>query len=143
MTCRLSVFPFIAFILSLAGGCGRNGGSAKFNQYYNQGEKLYERHCSNCHQNDGKGLGRLYPPLAQADYLQRVEEVVCLIRYGKEGRILVNGQDYNMAMPGNSKLTDLEIAKITTYIYNSWGSEKGLMDVTNVSTILAECNGED
>ena len=142
MTGRLTVFALMAFIISLAGGCGRNAQSAKFNQYYNQGEKLYEKHCSNCHQNDGKGLGRVYPPLANSDYLQRVDEVVCLIRFGKEGRIIVNGQDYNMAMPGLPLLTDLEVAEITTFIYNSWGSEHGLIGVTEVSAMLAECNGK-
>ena len=142
MIARLSRFIPIAFISALACGCGKNAQSAKFDQYYNQGEKLYEKHCSNCHQKDGRGLGRVYPPLANSDYLQRVDEVVCLIRYGKEGRILVNGQDYNMAMPGIPLLTDLEVAKITTFIYNSWGSEHGLMDVNKVSAILAECSGE-
>jgi mono/diheme cytochrome c family protein len=105
-----------------------------------QGEKLYLKHCSNCHQKDGTGLGRLYPPLRESDYMKNnFEEVVCLIRYGISGEIIVNGEQFNQPMQGISALTDLEIAEITTYIYNSWGHEKGICEVREVSAILKAC----
>jgi hypothetical protein len=36
-------------------------------------------------------------------------------------------------------LSDLDIAMISTYIYNTWGNEKGLIDVTEASRILRSC----
>ncbi|MEM6522979.1 MAG: c-type cytochrome, partial [Bacteroidota bacterium] len=30
----------------------------------------YLQHCSSCHQKNGEGLARLYPPLADSDYLE-------------------------------------------------------------------------
>src|SRR5688572_3373175 len=55
--------------------------SPKFEQYYIQGEQLYIKNCSNCHQKTGTGLGLLYPPLKQSDYLlNNLEQVICLMR---------------------------------------------------------------
>ncbi len=119
---------------------GKSNESVKFQQYYVQGEQLYARHCSNCHQLSGAGLGLLYPPLNESDYMDaHLPEVICLIRYGKEGTLIVNGKSYNQAMPGAPTLTDLEIAEIATYIYNSWSHERGLVDVSEVTRMLTEC----
>jgi mono/diheme cytochrome c family protein len=101
---------------------------------------LYEKHCSNCHQKNGQGLGRLYPPLAASDFLQHnFEKSLCLMKYGIEGEITVNEKSYNKKMPAIPSLTELEIAEIATYIGNSWGHEEGLIDVTKSSKILGSC----
>jgi cytochrome c551 len=114
--------------------------SAKFRQYFVHGEQLYIKHCSNCHQKNGTGLGRLYPPLKSADFVaQNSEKVICLIRYGKKGEVIVNGIQFNKPMPGVSSLSDLEVAEITTYISNNWGNERGMIEVKDVSKILAGC----
>ena len=115
--------------------------STKFDQYFIQGEQLYLRHCSNCHQKNGKGLGLIYPPLDTSDYMQNhVEEVVCLMRNGKSGELVVNGKNFNQAMPGIQTLSDLEVAEIATYIYNSWSHSKGIIDVKSASQILSSCD---
>lgn len=115
--------------------------SAKFQQYYIQGEKLYLQHCSNCHQKNGKGLGLVYPPLDSSDFMSNnFNEVICLIKNGKSGELLVNGKNYNQKMTGIPALTDLEIAEISTYIYNTWTHNYGLVDVKEVSTVLSHCN---
>lgn len=61
------------------------------------------------------------------------------MRHGKKGSIVVNGAEYNMEMKGITELTDLEIAQISTYIYNTWGRERGIVDVTQASRILGDC----
>lgn len=115
--------------------------SPKFQQYYVQGQVLYQKYCSNCHQPNGKGLGRLYPPLDQSDFMDRnFEEVVCVVKYGSQDRLAVNGVEYNMAMKGIPGLTELEVAEIITYIYNTWSHQKGLVDVTEVAQLLSACN---
>lgn len=129
-------------LLILLPGCG-GGSSPKFKQYYRQGESLYAKHCSNCHQNDGTGLGRLYPPLNKSDYMaNNFEDVICLIRAGKKGSMIVNGIEYNQPMPGIPALTDLEVAEIATYIYNSWSHKRGIIEVRDVSKVLAGCPSE-
>ena len=112
----------------------------KFQQYYAQGQVLYEKHCSNCHQKNGNGLGRVYPPLASSDYFNsNFEQSLCIMKYGTQGEIVVNGKSFNKTMPGIPSLTELEIAEITTYIGNSWGHERGLVDVAKASEIMSKC----
>lgn len=94
----------------------------------------------NCHQSDGSGLGRVYPPLNNSDYMKNnFEDVICLIRYGKRGELIVNGVQFNQPMPAIPGLSDLEIAEITTYIYNTWEHERGIVEVKDATTILKSC----
>ncbi|WP_276367008.1 cytochrome c [Chryseolinea sp. H1M3-3] len=133
---------FIVCVLCL--GCTSNSSNEntpKFEQYFIQGKQLYLSHCSNCHQENGKGLGLLYPPLDTSDYMQsQMENVLCLIRNGKKGELIVNGKKFNQPMPGISTLSDLEVAEIATYIYNSWSHQHGLIDVKFASEILSRCD---
>lgn len=133
----------IVLILFFAAGCSGNqkdrAEQIKFRQYYIKGEQLYLKFCSNCHQEDGTGLGLLYPPLNISDYMSDMEETICIIRYGKQGEITVNGKSYNMAMPAIPQLTDLEVAEIATYIYNTWDHKKGIIDVKTVSSVMDTC----
>jgi mono/diheme cytochrome c family protein len=113
----------------------------KFAKYMIQGKLLYTTHCSNCHQENGEGLGKVYPPLKNSDYLiASKSNTYCGIKNGISKEIVVNGVVYNQAMPANEQLTDLEIAEICTYIYNSWGLETGFIDVKEVSEGLNYCN---
>lgn len=137
---------FILLLWSCGGGGHRAEGenTMRFRQYMVQGQQLYLQHCSNCHQVEGKGLAQLYPPLAQSDYMQEdVERTVCLIKYGLAGEIVVNGKDYNLVMPGNPQLTDIEIAEIVTYIYNAWDNQHGLISVTEVTKMLKACDSKE
>lgn len=69
----------------------------------------------------------------------KFEEVICLMRHGISGELVVNGKQYNQPMPGISNLSDLEIAEIATYIYNTWGNEQGIVEVKDVSSVLQRC----
>lgn len=122
-------------------GCTASGNqSAKVQQYHVQGEQLYIQHCSNCHQKNGTGLGRLYPPVNASDYMDdNLDKIICLIKHGTSGEMIVNGNKFNHEMPGLPLLSELEIAEITTYIYNSWGRQHGLVDVHEVSQVLTQC----
>jgi mono/diheme cytochrome c family protein len=127
-------FALAAFLC--LSGCG----DPKFDQYFVQGEKLYIIHCSNCHQKDGKGLGLVYPPVDKSDFMdQNFDETLCLMKHGMTGEVIVNGKSYNQPMPGVPSLTDLEIAEIATYIYNSGDHKRGLVPVTDVERILKNC----
>ncbi|MEO1097143.1 MAG: cytochrome c, partial [Bacteroidota bacterium] len=64
----------------------------------------------------------------------------CNIRNGLNGPITVNGIEYNQAMSANYNLTPLEIAEITTYMYNSWGRSDGLISVLEVEKYLKNCS---
>lgn len=111
----------------------------RLKQYKVEGAKLYATYCANCHQQDGKGLASLYPPLAESDYLMEdMARAACNIKNGLMGEIVVNGETYNQMMPGNP-VSNLEVAEILTYITNSWGNEGGLTGVKDVDKWLEEC----
>ena len=106
-------------------------------QFAIPGKTLYENYCGNCHQTDGTGLGKLIPPLKNADYFKAdVARTVWIMRNGLEGEILVNGQVYNQPMPGNPQLKPLELAQISTYLYNIWGMNEGVITSSMVEGYL-------
>lgn len=127
-----------ALLVGVMASC--NTPDPKFQQYLVEGEQLYLIHCSNCHQKDGRGLRQVYPPLAPSDYMdQNFEKVICGMKYGLQGEISVNGNSYVQAMPGVPSLTELELAEIATYIYNSWGHQRGLIEARSMAALLDSC----
>jgi cytochrome c len=139
----ISISTIAAVALLVCASCNSSGSQAsvKFRQYYLKGEQLYTENCSNCHQKDGRGLRQLYPPLDSSDFMEaNLEQAICIIKYGRSEQLTVNGKVYEQPMPGFINLSDLEIAEITTYIYNSWSNKKGLIEVKEASKILQSCN---
>jgi mono/diheme cytochrome c family protein len=129
-----------ALLTCTPGDRSKHSDSVKYQQYFVQGGELYKNHCANCHQLDGSGLGRVYPPLNKSDFMrQNFEEVVCLIKYGRSGELWVNGTMYNQPMKSNPSLTELEVAEIATFIYNAWSIQKGIVEVGEVAQILTTC----
>lgn len=145
----LSLFSII-FLISGCGGSSSDSKSASSNlansrdnillkQYKVEGAKIYAAYCANCHQQDGKGLAAIFPPLAGADYLMEdLKRAACIIKNGQADEIVVNGETYNQMMPGNP-ITNLEIAEVLTYITNEWGNEAGLTNVKKVDKWLQKC----
>lgn len=135
----MRILPFTILIVVIGTSC-RSKSDVTMEQYYNQGEVLYTKYCSNCHQKDGKGLGLLYPPLDKSDFMdQNFEEVLCIMRNGKSTPTTVNGKTYMQSMKGIAALTDLDIAEIATYIYNTWDHKRGLIDVNEVTQKMTNC----
>jgi cytochrome c551 len=145
---NLNTLSFVLYVLcSMFYSCSvksdadnKNISSTKFDQYYLQGEQLYSKHCSNCHQKNGTGLGLLYPPLNKSDFMDNnFEKVICLMTHGVSGEVYVNGKNFNKKMPGIPSLTDLEVAEIATYIYNTWEHKRGIVDVTIIQDKAIVC----
>jgi cytochrome c551 len=106
-------------------------------KYAISGKTLYENYCGNCHQSDGKGLGKLIPPIRDSDYFKaNIHRTVWIIRHGQTGEITVNGEKYTQAMPANPNLKPLDIAQITTYLYNIWGMNEGVITASEVEEYL-------
>ena len=131
---------FILFSVAVLLCWACNPAETKLQQYVVEGEALYRQHCSNCHQKNGKGLGLVYPPVDQSDFMdQHLEDVICLIKYGRKGEITVNGKTYHQPMPGVPSLTELEVAEICTFLYNHWGRNRGIIEVPMVTQTLDKC----
>lgn len=107
--------------------------------YYSNGKKIYTALCTNCHTEQGEGLGRLIPPIKNSDYLMAdLGRNAQIIKFGQRGPITVNGIAFNQPMPANPKLTNLEIAELITYISNSWGNSAKGITIKEVQEALKE-----
>ncbi len=72
----------------------------------------------------GEGIPSTFPPLAKSDYLMKDQKrAIRTVLHGLSGEITVNGDTYNMAMPGYDSLSDQEVADVLNYIQNSWGNK--------------------
>ncbi len=101
---------------------------------------MYENFCSNCHMEDGTGLEKNIPPLANADYLDKHRgEIACIIRYGIQGTIIVNNKIYTTTMEGLPQLTDVEITNIINYVNHAWGNDYGYIKIQEVQRQLEQC----
>ncbi|MFI0430901.1 c-type cytochrome [Mariniflexile sp. HMF6888] len=88
-----------------------------------RGEEIYTDFCVSCHLPNGKGVEKVYPPLANSDYLLKNREAsIKGIKFGMSGEIVVNGKKYNNVMTPLG-LSDDEIADVMNYINNSWGNK--------------------
>ncbi len=111
---------------------------------HSPGENLYQQHCSNCHMADGNGLKKLIPPLVNSNYLTAHERLIpCIIRYGQQGEILVNGVTYDHPMPANEILTENEITTLINYIRSSWGNKLPAVSLKEVKEQLESCSNTD
>ena len=105
-----------------------------------KGAELYEKHCANCHQKDGKGLANLFPPLLNSDYLiKHQDKLTCMIRNGIAGELMVNNKNYNLQMPGNPILTAHEIAILKSFVLQKFSKQSVSFSDSLVSLELKNC----
>lgn len=89
-----------------------------------RGKTIYSQTCFACHQATGTGIPNAFPPLAGSDFLNAdAHRAIEVVKFGLTGKVEVNGNVYNSAMP-KQNLSDEEIASVLTYVYNNWGNNK-------------------
>jgi len=88
------------------------------------GKALFNEQCSSCHQPNGAGLPGNFPPLAgnRDLMLDRLFPAYVVIN-GLQGKITVNGKEYNGVMPSFAHLSDGEIAAVIEFVRKSWGND--------------------
>ena len=138
MIVKVTQYRILWILLAALPAC-QSADELKTEQYYSEGYQLYTTQCANCHQADGKGMADLYPPIQKFDYLSRRNDLICMIKNGLAGEIVVAGKTYNRPMPGNPKLTDIEIAEIVTYVTNTWGKGTTYTPIDSVTAALTRC----
>lgn len=139
---KIALWSIVALLIVIVfASCQRDKKEVQFEQFYAAGQLYYKNQCTNCHAENGMGIGKLYPPLANSDYLMADKKrAACIVRYGLQGPVEVNGTTYNLAMPANSKISTMEIAQILTYVQNAWGNEGGLVTEEEVKEALKSCD---
>lgn len=104
-----------------------------------EGAKVYTVYCGTCHQRDGKGDGSRFPPLDGSEWvIGDKKRLIDVILNGLEGEITVKGVSYNGLMPQHSFLSDEDIAKVSTYIRQSFGNDASEVTIEEVQQVRAE-----
>ena len=102
-----------------------------------RGNTVYSDFCVSCHLPNGNGVNKIYPPLANSDYLEanRYASIKGL-KFGLKGKIKVNGVEYDKYMP-TMGLSAEEIADVMNYTNHNWGNAFGkIVTVEEVSEII-------
>lgn len=107
-----------------------------------QGRETYAALCAACHQAHGGGLANVAPPLAGSDWVAgSPERLVRVVLHGLYGPVTVNGQAWNLAMPGLGGapgLDDEKIAGVLTYVRRAWGNTAEPVAPALVATVRNE-----
>lgn len=102
------------------------------------GEKLFKQTCAACHQPDGKGIPKAFPPLAGSDFLNAdVVRAIGIVMNGKQGKVTVNGETFNSVMPSQN-LTDQQISSVLTYVLSKWGNNGKEVTIDMVKKVRDE-----
>ncbi|MFM2017226.1 MAG: hypothetical protein RL007_882 [Bacteroidota bacterium] len=99
-----------------------------------KGKEIYTKTCKACHQENGQGLAKTFPPLAKSDFLTDRKAVIEQVINGKAGALTVNGVEYNSTMPPQ-KLNDEEIAAVLTYVYSNWENSGDAFTAEEVKSV--------
>ncbi|WP_460455841.1 cytochrome D1 domain-containing protein [Arenimonas alkanexedens] len=99
------------------------------------GEAGYLANCAACHQANGQGLAGAFPPLKDSDWIEKDPNAALnAVLAGLNGKITVNGQEYNSVMPAMSHLGDADIAAILNHVMDELNDSDVRFSATQVAT---------
>jgi mono/diheme cytochrome c family protein len=136
---KIRVIGIIAILLVVIGTSCQSDEQIEFNRYYSGGSLVYKQHCQNCHGDKGQGLSSLIPPLTDSTYLKKNQAVLaCFVKNGLKGKLTVAGRTFDDEMQPDD-ISPIEIAKVLTYVTNSFGNKMGTVSLQKVQDDLKNC----
>lgn len=112
---------------------------------FTAGAEIYGTYCAACHQPHGGGAIGLAPPLAGSDWVMgSPERIARIILHGLYGPVTVNGETWNLTMPGlgaSGLLDDEKIAAAMSYIRRAWENNAEPVSPDLVAAVRQETKG--
>jgi len=102
-----------------------------------RGAELYVDNCAACHRTDGEGYARVFPEIAGNSTVLSAD-ATSLIRLILSGSVspATAGAPSQLAMPGfASRLSDEEVAKLASFVRQSWGNNASAVMIGSVKAI--------
>jgi mono/diheme cytochrome c family protein/glucose/arabinose dehydrogenase len=100
------------------------------------GEVLFRGACAACHQLDGSGQRGLAPPLRDSEWVAGPSgRLIRIALHGVKGPIEVDGESWDLEMPGQGHLSDDELAKIFSYLRRAFGHQASCIDKSEVAKV--------
>ena len=106
------------------------------------GAKLYEQNCAQCHGDDGKGAGGIYPPLAgnRGVTMASTANLIQVVLHGGFAPATAgNPRPYGMP-PYVLQLSDSDIAAVLTHVRGAWGNSAPVVSELDVTRLRASTN---
>jgi putative membrane-bound dehydrogenase-like protein len=104
-----------------------------------RGKEVYKLTCVACHQPDGEGTPKVFPPLSGSDWLTRnPKHAIMVVTHGLTGPVTVSGKKYNGAMPAHTTLTNQQVMDVINYTRNAFEVQSGDIDIKLVEQIKAK-----
>ena len=105
-----------------------------------RGVKVYERHCVQCHGEQGRGVPGAYPALAgnRAVLLRDPTNLVQVVLYGGYSPVTAGHPRPFGMPPGILELDDRDIAAVLTHLRTQWGHSAGEVTALKVNRIRAQ-----
>ena len=126
---------FLALSVFILAAC-QSEQEIEFARYYSGGMVIYQSKCQNCHGSDGKGLAALIPALTQLKTDKTI--LPCLVKYGSKSSPNPADKTFSSEMPATD-LPPVDIAKVLTYVTNSFGNKMGTITTQQVENNLTDC----
>ena len=89
-----------------------------------RGAVIYEKHCADCHGDDGQGASPAYPPLARNPGVTQgipANPIKAVLNGGYPPATVTNPRPYGMP-PFFGTLSDQQVADVLTFVRASWGN---------------------
>jgi mono/diheme cytochrome c family protein len=100
------------------------------------GEKIYLKHCADCHGRDGNGVPGVYPPLNGNSAMTEptgVNATRMVLLGGFAPSTAANPRPYSMP-PFAQQLNDSDVALVVSYIRQAWGNKASVVRPEQVGT---------
>lgn len=103
------------------------------------GKDIYAKYCLACHQQDGKGVPRLNPPLINTSYVTGDKKtlITWVLKGSSDEKVPIDGNYYNNNMPPQNFLKDDEMEKVLSYIRSSFGNKASAVTAAEVKMVRA------
>lgn len=124
---KLRISLFVILLLSFWYSCSHP---------YQQGKRVYQNYCQNCHGENGEGFRSLYPDIRSSALWETPEQLACLIRYGSNKLNLT--QEGEIPMPPVEGLNEVAITNVINYLLHEWNQAEPL-NIQEVNKQLEEC----
>jgi len=101
-----------------------------------RGQLVYNNNCLACHQEDGRGVFGLNPPLSKTKWvLGEKKQLIGIVLKGMKEELEIEGEFYQNPMPAHSHLSDQEIADVLTYIRSHFGNTASAVTTLEVKNV--------
>jgi mono/diheme cytochrome c family protein len=111
--------------------------TAEHQALFELGQSNYASACAPCHQPHGLGLPNVAPSLAGSEWVNGPpERLARVILHGLYGPIEVNGEKWNLHMPGfGGAFDDDVLAALLTYVRRSWDNNASPVEPSVISEV--------